>query len=57
MFDDFLYNFYRSIKLDKDLYKDKKIFENLSLFFDGLIIIISGFAGAAGVTAMSHDSA
>ena len=45
MFDDFLYNFYRSIKLDKDLYKDKKIFENLSLFFAGLIIIISGFAG------------
>ena len=45
MFDDFLYNFYRSIKLDKNLYKDKKIFENLSLFFSGLVIIISGFAG------------
>jgi len=45
MFDDFLYNFYRSVKLDKNLYKDRKIFENLSLFFSGLLIIISGFAG------------
>jgi len=45
MFDDFLYNFYRSVKLDKDLYKDKKIFEDLSFFFAGLIVIISGFAG------------
>ena len=45
MFDDFLYNYYRSIKLDKNLYKNKKIFENLSLYFACLIMIISGFAG------------
>ena len=45
MFDDFLYNFYRSIKLDKSLYKDPKSFENLSFFFAGLIIIINGLAG------------
>ena len=45
MFDDFLYNFYRSVKLDKNLYKDGKIFGNLSLFFAGLIVLIGGFAG------------
>ena len=45
MFDDFLYNFYRSVKLDKNLYNDRKIFENLSFFFAGLIVLISGFAG------------
>ena len=45
MFDDFLYNYYRSIKLDKNLYKDKKIFQNLSLYFAGLVVIIGGLAG------------
>ena len=45
MFDDFLYNYYRSIKLDKNLYKDKKIFQNLSFYFAGLVVIIGGLAG------------
>jgi len=45
MFDDFLYNYYRAIKLDKNLYRDSKIFGNLSFFFAGLIIIINGLAG------------
>ena len=51
MFDDFLYNFYRSIKLDKSLYKDPKSFENLSFFFAGLIIIINGLAGLVAQSA------
>ena len=45
MFDDFLYNYYRAIKLDGSLYRDSKIFENLSFLFAGLIIIINGLAG------------
>ena len=45
MFDDLLYNFYRSIKLDKSLYKDPKSFENLSLYYAGIIIITNGIAG------------
>ena len=45
MFDDFLYNYYRSVKLDKNLYIDKKIFQNLSLYFAGIVIIIGGLAG------------
>ena len=45
MFDDLLYNFYRSIKLDKSLYKDPKSFENLSLCYAGIIIITNGIAG------------
>ena len=51
MFDDFLYNFYRSIKLDKSIYKDPKSFENLSFFFAGLIIIINGLAGLVAQSA------
>ena len=45
MFDDFLYNYYRAIKLDRSLYRDSKIFENISFFFAGLIIVINGLAG------------
>ena len=45
MFDEFLYNFYRSIRLDNSLYKDPKSYENISLYFAGIIIIINGLAG------------
>ena len=45
MFDEFLYNLYRAIRLDKNLYRDPKTFENISFLFAGLIIIINGFAG------------
>ena len=45
MFDDFLYNVYRSIRLDKSLYKDPKSFENLSLYYSALIMILCGIAG------------
>ena len=51
MFYDFLYNFYRSIKLDRSFYKDPKRFENISFFFAGIIIIINGLAGLVAQSA------
>tara|TARA_B100001123_G_C15209765_1_gene986740 strand:- start:817 stop:1371 length:555 start_codon:yes stop_codon:yes gene_type:complete len=45
MFDEFLYNLYRAIRLDKNLYRDPRNFQNISFLFAGLIIIINGFAG------------
>ena len=45
MFDDFLYIVYRSLRLDKNLYKDPKSFENLSLYYSALIMILCGIAG------------
>ena len=45
MFDDFLYNVYRSIRLDKNLYKEPKNFENISLLYAAIIVILCGLAG------------
>ena len=45
MFDDFLYNVYRSIRLDKSLYKESKSFENVSLIYSAIIVVLCGLAG------------
>lgn len=45
MFDEFLYNVYRSIRLDKSLYAESKNFGNTSLYFAIIIIILCGLAG------------
>ena len=45
MFEDFSKVILRSIKLDNSLYKDPKSYENISLYFAGIIIIINGLAG------------
>tara|TARA_E500000331_G_C16957655_1_gene583471 strand:+ start:158 stop:712 length:555 start_codon:yes stop_codon:yes gene_type:complete len=46
MFDEFLFNVYRSIRLDKSLYQESKTFENTSLYFSIIIMILCGVAGA-----------
>ena len=46
MFGEFLSIIVRSIKLDKNLYKDNKNFGEASIYFAGLIIILDGIAGA-----------
>ena len=46
MFGEFLSIFFRSIKLDKSLYKDNKNFGEAAIYFSGLIIILEGVAGA-----------
>jgi hypothetical protein len=46
MFGEFLSIIVRSIKLDKNLYKDNKNFGEAALYFAGLIMILDGIAGA-----------
>ena len=46
MFGEFLSIIFRSIKLDKSLYKDNKNFSEASIYFSGLIMILFGIAGA-----------
>ena len=46
MFGEFLSIIFRSIKLDKTLYKDNNNFGEASIYFAGLIMILDGVAGA-----------
>ena len=46
MFAEFLNIIIRSLKLDKNLYKDNKNFGEAAIYFAGLIMILDGLAGA-----------
>ena len=46
MFGEFLNIVFKSIKLDKTLYSDKRNFGEASIYFAGLIMILDGIAGA-----------
>ena len=46
MFAQFLEIFFKSLKLDKSLYKDNKYFGEAAIYFAGLIMILDGIAGA-----------
>ena len=46
MFAQFLDIFFKSLKLDKNLYKDPKYFGEAAIYFAGLIMILDGVAGA-----------
>ena len=46
MFGEFLNIFFRSLKLDKKLYKDNNNFGEAAIYFAGLIMILDGVAGA-----------
>ena len=46
MFGEFLNIFFRSLKLDKNLYKDNINFQEAAIYFAGLIMILDGVAGA-----------
>ena len=46
MFGEFLNIVFKSIKLDKSLYKDPKNFGEASIYFAGIIMILDGIAGA-----------
>ena len=50
MFEDFTKIIFRSIKLDKDLYKDPNTFGDLSLYYAGLIMVLDGVTGAMAST-------
>ena len=46
MFGEFLNIVFKSIKLDKSLYRDNRNFSEASIYFAGLIMILDGIAGA-----------
>jgi len=55
MFGEFLNIIFRSIKLDKTLYSDNKIFAEASIYFAGIIMILDGIAGAVARDADFSD--
>ena len=46
MFAQFLEIFFKSLKLDKSLYRDNKYFGEAAIYFAGLVMILDGVAGA-----------
>ena len=46
MFGEFLNIVFKSLKLDKSLYRDPKNFGEASIYFAGIIMILDGIAGA-----------
>ena len=56
MFAQFLDIVFRSIKLDKNLYKDQKYFGEAAIYFAGLIMILDGVAGAVAANTIVKTS-
>jgi hypothetical protein len=46
MFAQFLEIFFKSLKLNKSLYRDNKYFGEIKVYFAGLVMILDGVAGA-----------
>ena len=56
MFAEFLNIIFRSLKLDKNLYKDNKYFGEAGIYFAGLIMILDGVAGAVAANSIVKTS-
>ena len=56
MFAQFLDIIFKSIKLDKNLYKDTKYFGEAGIYFAGLIMILDGVAGAIAANTIVKTS-
>ena len=56
MFAQFLDIIFKSVKLDKNLYKDPKYFGEAAIYFAGLIMILDGVAGAVAANTMIKTS-
>ena len=56
MLAEFLNIFFRSLKLDKSLYKDNKYFGEAAIYFAGLIMILDGVAGAVAANTIIKTS-
>ena len=56
MFAQFLDIVFKSIKLDKNLYKDSKYFGEAGIYFAGLIMILDGVAGAIAANTIVKTS-
>ena len=56
MFAQFLDIFFKSLKLDRNLYKDPKYFGEAGIYFAGLIMILDGIAGAVAANSIVKTS-
>ena len=56
MFAQFLDIIFKSLKLDKSLYKDPKYFGEAAIYFAGLIMILDGVAGAVAANTIVKTS-
>tara|TARA_B100001123_G_C15246159_1_gene1000999 strand:- start:642 stop:1187 length:546 start_codon:yes stop_codon:yes gene_type:complete len=56
MFAQFLEIVFKSLKLDKTLYKDAKYFDEAAIYFAGLIMILDGVAGAVAANTIVKTS-
>ena len=56
MFAQFLDIFFKSLKLDKNLYKDSRYFGEAAIYFAGLIMILDGVAGAVAANSIVKTS-
>ena len=56
MFAQFLDIVFKSLKLDKNLYKDSKYFGEAGIYFAGLIMILDGVAGAIAANTIVKTS-
>jgi len=56
MFGEFLNIIFRSLKLDKNLYKDNNNFGEAAIYFAGLIMILDGVAGAVAANTFIKTS-
>ena len=56
MLAEFLNIFFRSLKLDRSLYKENKYFSEAGIYFAGLIMILDGVAGAVAANTIVKTS-
>ena len=56
MFAQFLDIIFRSLKLDKNLYRESKYFGDAAIYFAGLIMILDGVAGAVAANTIIKTS-
>ncbi len=56
MFGEFLNIFFKSLRLDKSLYKNNTYFEEAAIYFAGLIMILDGVAGAVAANTIVKTS-
>ena len=52
----FLEIFFKSLKLDKSLYRDNKYFGEAAIYFAGLVMILDGVAGAVAANSIVRTS-
>ena len=56
MFAQFLDIVFKSLKLDRSLYRDSKYFGEAAIYFAGLIMILDGVAGAVAANTIIKTS-